>query len=353
MTELIEPPSIEQEVEFRPLPIAQLSPDFCRLTNGLVGRRQKLPFTWNGHATSFQWTPVESVNSSWQLSVKIDGQSFDIGIQNMPDVAWMSPSLAGIDVATLPPELALGVWQVCLAELTGQLSAKGVSTALESAVPAAILPAEDPAQDRHVIGWNLDREGSPKWASGWISGGLDALRQLAERFAKAKLTTDAQDLPIELQVHFEAGRLSITASTLKTIEPQDVLLVDVRNYLSQRKAVAFAGDIQLGSVEIQDEKATLLQPNLKKTQTNLPMTESNQDAATVSVDDLEIELSFVVGRSSIALRELRELAPGVVFDLGGAPNEAVTICANGRPIGKGELVDVGGRTGVRVLNFHS
>ena len=72
---------------------------------------------------------------------------------------------------------------------------------------------------------------------------------------------------------------------------------------------------------------------------------------TLPVDELEIQLSFLVGQTSLSLRELRSLAPGAVFELPTAVGQAVTICANGRAIGKGELLELGEHVGVRVTEF--
>ena len=74
------------------------------------------------------------------------------------------------------------------------------------------------------------------------------------------------------------------------------------------------------------------------------------NATNPAVNDLEVELTFVVGQTQLTVGQLRELAPGFVFELSGGADD-ISICANGKPIGRGELLEVGDKIGVRVTSF--
>jgi type III secretion protein Q len=82
---------------------------------------------------------------------------------------------------------------------------------------------------------------------------------------------------------------------------------------------------------------------------------SEADAAGLPLtrlDALEVVLRFEVGELSVSLGELRNLRPGHVFDLEQALNRStVRILAHGNVLGKGSLVAVGERLGVRVSDF--
>jgi type III secretion protein Q len=67
------------------------------------------------------------------------------------------------------------------------------------------------------------------------------------------------------------------------------------------------------------------------------------------LDDLPVRLVFEAGRVEVPLAELESLGEGHVFELGRDPGSTVDILANGRRIGAGEIVEVGGALGVRVL----
>jgi type III secretion protein Q len=70
------------------------------------------------------------------------------------------------------------------------------------------------------------------------------------------------------------------------------------------------------------------------------------------LDALEVSLRFEVGDLSVSLGELKALRAGHVFDLGQPLNRGVVrILAHGNVLGKGFLVAVGDRLGVRVSEF--
>lgn len=79
--------------------------------------------------------------------------------------------------------------------------------------------------------------------------------------------------------------------------------------------------------------------------------DAGMSVGAVDVEDLPVRLVFVAGEMEVPLRELHAMAPGYVFDLGQPVDRHVEIRANGRTVGTGELVDIGGRVGVRVLSL--
>lgn len=79
--------------------------------------------------------------------------------------------------------------------------------------------------------------------------------------------------------------------------------------------------------------------------------DAGTSTGAVDVENLPVQMVFVAGEMEIPLRELHALAPGYVFDLGHPVDRHVEIRANGRTVGTGELVDIDGRVGVRVLSL--
>ena len=70
------------------------------------------------------------------------------------------------------------------------------------------------------------------------------------------------------------------------------------------------------------------------------------------LDALEVALRFEVGHLTLSLGDLRNIGPGHVFDLAQPLNRSpVRILAHGNVLGKGFLVAVGERLGVRVSEF--
>lgn len=74
-------------------------------------------------------------------------------------------------------------------------------------------------------------------------------------------------------------------------------------------------------------------------------------AGTTFAADAPIELQVELARFSLTLAELQRMRPGDVLVTGRRIGERVTVRMGGRALAEGELVDVEGEVGVRVLAF--
>lgn len=66
---------------------------------------------------------------------------------------------------------------------------------------------------------------------------------------------------------------------------------------------------------------------------------------------IEVTLSVEIGSKMVPLRELLALEPGQLFALDRMTTEPVTILVNGKPFAHGEVVAIGERFGVRLLDL--
>ena len=67
--------------------------------------------------------------------------------------------------------------------------------------------------------------------------------------------------------------------------------------------------------------------------------------------DVRLTVSVEVGRVQLSIREVMDLGPGAVIELQRSASEPVEVCANGRCIGRGEIVVVGEQFGVRITEL--
>ena len=67
--------------------------------------------------------------------------------------------------------------------------------------------------------------------------------------------------------------------------------------------------------------------------------------------DVPIQLVAVVGRATTNVGDLIAVRAGQVIDLGRTPGETVDLVANGRLVARGELVEMDGKMGVRILKM--
>lgn len=77
---------------------------------------------------------------------------------------------------------------------------------------------------------------------------------------------------------------------------------------------------------------------------------SDEEAASLS-EDIPVKLTAVLGKKNIVLKELLKLKVGETLDLDRPPNEFVDLVANGKVVARGELVEIDGKLGVRIIKM--
>lgn len=76
--------------------------------------------------------------------------------------------------------------------------------------------------------------------------------------------------------------------------------------------------------------------------------DASADAAEL-LSDIPLQLTVEVGRLPVTAEEIVGLKAGHVFDLRRGAAEPVDLSVNGKIIAQGELVEVEGNLGVRIL----
>ena len=84
------------------------------------------------------------------------------------------------------------------------------------------------------------------------------------------------------------------------------------------------------------------------------MKQSKDQPSDLPVDDIPLQLVFEVGRTELALGELKHLQPGYTIQLEETidKHKPVTIKANGVAVGQGEIVLIDEYLGIRILAFN-
>lgn len=67
--------------------------------------------------------------------------------------------------------------------------------------------------------------------------------------------------------------------------------------------------------------------------------------------DVPVQLVAVIGRTTVSVKELMNYQMGQVVDLGRPPAETVDLVASGKLFARGELVDIDGKLGVRIVKL--
>lgn len=145
-----------------------------------------------------------------------------------------------------------------------------------------------------------------------------------------------------IPVQWMLGYVDISIQMLNDLQVHDVLILDVCYattnlgiILKLSEKLGIRGHIE-GSKIIVDEISGEFMNELN---------EQDEERALL-IDGLSIRVSFDIGESQLSISELRNLSRGYIFEMGRDVQQAVTIRANGRIIGEGELIDIEGKTGV-------
>jgi len=67
--------------------------------------------------------------------------------------------------------------------------------------------------------------------------------------------------------------------------------------------------------------------------------------------DIDLNVSVVLGRTKMALKDIFELGKGSLIELDTLENQEVEIYVNGRKIGYGQIVIIDQNFGVRITNI--
>ncbi|MBU4484718.1 FliM/FliN family flagellar motor switch protein [bacterium] len=67
--------------------------------------------------------------------------------------------------------------------------------------------------------------------------------------------------------------------------------------------------------------------------------------------DIPVQLVAVMGKKTSTMQDLMDLTVGEVVELSRPLNESVDLVANGKLIARGELVDIDGKMGVKIIKM--
>ena len=72
---------------------------------------------------------------------------------------------------------------------------------------------------------------------------------------------------------------------------------------------------------------------------------------TEMASDVPVKLVAVIGKITVSIGDVMKYNIGSIVDLKRSPNEIVDVVANGKLIAKGELVEIDGKLGVKILKL--
>ncbi len=169
----------------------------------------------------------------------------------------------------------------------------------------------------------------------------------------AGLPEDPAPPPVPIPVSLRIAMADLPPAELAALRPGDAVIPSALRP-RRHEAIAVAAESIAWPVRL-DDRGRAAGPRRPAAALGLQewtMSEQQMAGDDLPLDAIPIRLAFEVGRAEMSLAELGTVGEGHVFPLGRDPLAGpIDILANGRRIGQGELVEVGGLIAVRVLSL--
>ncbi|HEY7210475.1 MAG TPA: FHA domain-containing protein [Bryobacteraceae bacterium] len=145
-----------------------------------------------------------------------------------------------------------------------------------------------------------------------------------------------------------AGYVDLTSTEIGSIEPGDIVL------LTRETALLFPNAPDRGW-RVRSEESNISQAVIDKYFERGCLGSGKEELAATGPDltGLPVRLHAIVGEKEITLSEASQLVAGAILELEGAKSDPIRIALNGKIAGTGELVEVDGRFGVRILSWRA
>ncbi|MBP9842107.1 MAG: type III secretion system cytoplasmic ring protein SctQ [Simkaniaceae bacterium] len=152
----------------------------------------------------------------------------------------------------------------------------------------------------------------------------------------------AQEIPLTLSI--EAGKTKLTQEEFLSLETGDFLILDEIRYLC-----SLAGT-PLFHLSLNDNKAKILQFSPFEKEITMVDDEATLTSPIPNLNPSEVPITLTVevARLEIPLSHLLTLKPGNVLELGEGKLPLVSIRVQGKCLARGELIQVGEMTGVKI-----
>lgn len=321
----------------------------------LYGACGPLPLTLGGQAWQLEWNaaPPRIVQRE-NFGFKLGPHEGVVGI----DAVAVASLAKERELHRLPRELRCVLWADAMHGV-GEALERLTRLRFEWMLPEASLDTAQPQS--HAARFELQRLDAAESFGGFVQfAQADALDGLLAGLVLPPSTARASLDALRIRLPFSLGRTQIALRELAAVRPGDIVAIE--EWGSSGAALAVSADLGRAGLRLtglaEGSRITLHPTKDLTMNRDLPdngLVPEDPDAAALPLDRLdalEVSLRFEVGDLSLSLGELKSIRPGHVFDLGQPLNRSpVRILAHGNVLGKGHLVAVGDRLGVRVSEF--
>lgn len=296
----------------------------------------------------------------------------------------------------LPGELYMALLEVCMQPLFDRFEAfSGMPVGITGVRHSSQADAGgfNRSQDSVLdIAFDMIRADNQALIQGCISLPVTLLQRFGRLLAgRSAAPDDSLMRPVLFELAFVLGQTALPLYDLRQLSSGDIVLMDVsRDNFLEDNIMIFAPDgsfwrgrvtesilavnseLENGPMENEDEteeqqeqteelesstyEDAEMDPDLSEEvepdESDLQQPdETDLQQADETFGRLPVNMVFELDRKTITLGELRKIKPGYTFELSKELQKPVRVMANGRFIGRGELVRIDHRLGVRLIEL--
>lgn len=360
---------------YTPPPLNPLQARFC---NALLTRDVPRVFDVHGRPCSFDADP-------WQtpfvpvcgLTLDVRGETWQALFSSAAPMALHPAGMHLVETPELPEGLRLALFELSLSPV---LSALAGFFGLDN--PPAILAEERAPVENSVcavpLALRLPRE---TVAVSLRVPGREAAETILRRLEQEKRRVNPVP-PLFLAIVPEVGSMRLTVAELSALHPNDIVLPESYPGLEGRIRLRLVPDCAIHCT-VAGGVATVLGVECgtsrhagnemrREKMADTPLTGASQEqtgepggrtteeprvtadathAEPLDVNSLELEVTFELDRRLMSVTEITALVPGYTFALPADPAGPVTVRVNGKRLGTGRLVEIGGALGVQLVGM--
>ena len=150
-------------------------------------------------------------------------------------------------------------------------------------------------------------------------------------------------------VHIEVASLFLSILEVKQLTLSDVLFVENSDYFQNHTLLLrLASGARFKARQTSSNTLEFLSG-----EKIMPESSNNQmkEKPVVNINDMPIRLSFDLGEESLTFKEVTSLRPGYILNLKKPFTNVIKIRSQNQLIGKGEIIDIDGKVGVRITQL--
>ncbi len=179
--------------------------------------------------------------------------------------------------------------------------------------------------------------------------GIELLQKLLIALPFKRLRINSFPIPIS----FEVGRAVLSLAELRSLELGDAIILG-RDKSAVDEVSVVVSDFLCARAKRNGCRISLLEPLSRRERAmNNGKVLDNSKAANDAIDleEMEVGIAFEIGRKTVTISELETFSPGYIFELCPDIMTQVDITSQGRRIGRGEIVEIGDKIGVRLIEI--